>query len=101
MKTKIVSYEWDIEHFDEHGDIWDHHHSDTCPGIPEENDMRLVLVRDVEEFWDGVSQGTIDRQWAYVKDGRLPEFFEDSGQARGAKVPQKFHRELAKYARVG
>lgn len=47
----------------------------------------VVLVRDrFTEDWD-----LIERQWAYVVDGRLPEKFD-----RGTKVPVRLAREWAK-----
>lgn len=87
-----IHYEWDVETFtlDEHEDITDHNHSDACPGIPTEPDQRLVLVRDTWSDADGLT----DRQWAYVVDGVLPEYFEDAYQNRAARVPKRFHAEL-------
>lgn len=55
-------YEWDIEWFDVHGDIIDHHHEDRLADLevpfaaPTEPDefKRIVLVRDTcEEYIDG------------------------------------------------
>ena len=80
-----VQYEWDREWVDEHGDVQDHNHSKkVLPLIAEEGD--LVLVRDVVDEFGSVE----DRQWAYVKDGKLPEEF-----CGGARVPKRFHSELA------
>jgi len=91
---KHTFYEWDIETVDlsdglplhsAYADILDHCHSDDCPGIPEEHDQRLCLVRDHD--FDV-------RSWAYVMDGKLEAWFRDAYGARVAKVPQRFHREL-------
>jgi len=93
--VKRVNYEWDLEQFDpESEDIIDHHHFDECPGLPTEKGLRLVLVRDVyeglsDEF--NCSADLIDRSWAYVERGKLPEFTDN-----GERVPQKFHKELSK-----
>jgi len=90
-------YEWDVETVDEHGDIEDHNHSDEInrhcvdAAIDETGRTRLVLVRD--EF--NKDDELIDRQWAYVVDGTLPEYFEDAYQRPMSKVPQRYHRELA------
>ena len=92
-KENFTAYEWDIELVDkEYGDILDHDHSDKCPGIPTlETEVvfeRLVLVKDVYRQWD-----LSDRSWAYVEDGKLPEYFD--GDSR-SKVPKRFHAELRK-----
>lgn len=92
----MTSYEWDIELLDaETGDILDHDHRDKLADfqIGDEDGSALVLVRDTGNEDDGLQ----DRLWAYVTDGKLPEFFSDSGgRATGYKVPQRFHREVAK-----
>ena len=86
-----VTYEWDIETVDEHGDIQDHHHSDVCFDLikyPLKESERLVLVRDLGNDEDGLQ----DRQWAYVDHTGLPEFFDG-----GAKVPQRLHKEIKRF----
>jgi len=90
MKTR---YEWDLEDADEHGDIHDHSFSDTLAPLWKWREGKaLVLVRD-ETDNDG---GRLERSWAYVKDGNLPEWFEDSGGSPTVKVPKRFHAEFAK-----
>lgn len=107
MSTRIirntVSYEWDLETFDPAtGDILDHHHADKLidlpwPSTPGE---RLVLIRNVGNNYDGIA----DRSWAYVDESRmLPAEFsipDADGIERetGTKVPQRFHREIARNA---
>lgn len=89
-----ITYEWDLEEFDtETGDIIDHNHSDNFPGVPNEPNIRLVLVRDE---WDGLAGDDFDwscelkhRAWCYVDGQTLPEFFDD-----GARVPKRFHRHF-------
>ena len=94
-ETRRVSYEWDLEEVDEYGDIVDHHWCDKCPGLPTEPNLELVLIRDVHRGLAGddfnMSADLEHRSWAYVRDGKLPEFFDD-----GEKVPKRFHAELAK-----
>lgn len=95
-----VKYEWDVETLDEFGDILDHDHRDTfkeaiaaektTQGFSETT--RICLVRDV---WDE-DNGIQDRQWAYLEEGKLPEYFEDTGGQEANRVPQKFHQEVAK-----
>ena len=94
--VRRVVYEWDLETSDEYGDIIDHLHSDKCPGLPTDENVQLVLVRDTGTGWsdnpDHFEQD--DRSWAYVKDGALPVEF-DSGDI----VPKRFHEELKKTTR--
>lgn len=98
-----TSYEWDIEVTDAHGDIVDHIFSDKCPDFAELNRTRislmkknesaiLVLVRNIGEGYksDPLSFHLIERSWAYVKDGKLPEQFDD-----GYVVPKRFHKEIS------
>lgn len=49
----------------------------------------LCLVRSEGEDINGLQ----DRFYAYVKDGQLPEYFENCN----IKVPQKYHNELKAY----
>lgn len=99
MRNDIV-YEWDLESFeivDGLVEIVDHDHADkltremalegTTPG----NMKDLVLVRDTFHPDDGL----IDRQWAYVVDGKLPRRFVTDGYGSpGNIVPSRFAREL-------
>lgn len=89
MRTEL-KYEWGDEVSDEHGDIVDCDFSDT---LKELGDIKgsLVLVRSAGNEVVGVS----DRQWAYVKDGKLPTYFSDSAVETNVMVPKRFHDELA------
>ena len=94
MTTKTF-YEWDIETWVGE-DIEDHHHEDVISRLPSlEANQKLVLVRDTF-----VHESLELRLWAYVVDGKLPEFFSDIGaygyEETGYKVPKRFHAELAK-----
>ena len=90
MATQVC-YEWDIESYNEDFSDCEHEHSDNCPTDVLEENQKLVLVRDV--ICD--VRGVIDRQWAYVVDGRLPESFSYSDEKGNAKpVPKRFHKEL-------
>lgn len=95
-----VNYEWDYETVDpDTGEVVDHDHRDKLRDYtyPLDTYQVLVLVRDDEDS---------GRQWAYVTgDGVLPEFFEvpegdGNYYATNVKVPQRFHKELAVYART-
>ena len=88
-----TTYEWDIETYYDgpDSDIEDHCFFDKLTEMPNRDDFELynelVLVRDVGNEIEGLN----DRAWAYVKDGKLPEFF-----GNGVRVPKRFHTELAK-----
>ena len=100
---KRLRYEWDIEDIDEDSTISDHHHRDKLSEFFElgfADDFaaalkglgcQLVLVRDTVDK----DYGIVFRSWAYVEDGKLPVFSHDGCGRRAAKVPQRFHRELA------
>ena len=92
----MLTYEWDVETVDEYGDIEDHYHSERITidhldaALDKSGRTRLVLVRDDHRH------GGIDRSWAYVEEGKLPDHFKDAYDRNEAKVPQRFHKELAK-----
>lgn len=93
-----VYYEWDVEEVDEHDDITDHNHTTSYAEAKRINDLssdagttsRIVLVRDDDNTRTGC------RSWAYLEDGELPEYFEDAHGVEIAKVPKRFHAEVAK-----
>jgi hypothetical protein len=92
--TTRTAYEWDIEHYDEHGDIIDHDFQDKCPTqpLPEDDSFSIVLVKTIAEGYPNDPQSYLirDRAWAYVNaDDQLAEKFDD-----GSKVPQRFHKEF-------
>lgn len=93
MQTK-VTYDWTLETLDGE-DIIDNDFSDKLTF--DKYDLAgkdLGLVRNEGNEADGIT----DRFWAYVKDGKLPEYFSDSmGTLISIKVPQRFHKELNKY----
>jgi hypothetical protein len=90
-----VVYEWDVETIDLNGDIQDHDHRNTyaevlsvsmrAPPVSGEKHA-IVLVRDDDN----------GRSWAYMENGKLPEYFEDAYQQEVAKVPKRFHAEVAR-----
>jgi hypothetical protein len=93
-----VSYEWDIEELDEHGDIINHNHADKLKDLPDVKGS-LVLVRSLGNEYEGL----VDRQWAYVYDmygdQYLPRFFSDSGgdTTFEIEVPKRFHKEFQRF----
>jgi hypothetical protein len=95
MANKI-DYEWTLEEINEDGDIIDSDFNDKLSNFNKANldGKDLGLVRN--EWSD--ENGLEYRYWAYVKNGKLPETFEDgAGHKISIKVPKKFHKELKQY----
>lgn len=95
-----VDYEWVVEQVtaDEVEDIEDVDHFDSYAEAAARKpyDRCFVRVGVVRDEFDkhGV---LIDRVWAYLTDGKLPEVFEDScGSYTSIKVPKRFHAEVAR-----
>lgn len=95
----MIGYEWIVEEVEETGvenevDVIDVNHWDTYRQAVQRADMlraegkqvQIGLTRDSGDETDGLQ----DRQWAYLEDGRLPPQFDG-----GARVPQRFHAEVA------
>lgn len=93
MTAKIL-YEWCYETLDD-GDIVGNDFEDNLSSFNEARKTdTLCLVRNEGDEINGVE----DRFWAYVKDGKLPEYFEDGGgYETSIRVPQRFHKELKQY----
>ena len=107
MKTKTM-YEWGrelLENYQAHEtplneagqDIIETLFDDKLKDIPSHDfamdfyncdDTALVLIRDT---FNAIDEDLVDRQWAYVQDGKLPEFFDG-----GSRVPKRFHAEINK-----
>lgn len=94
MNTK-VSYEWSVETLcEDMEDIIDSWFSDVFPVEPLEQNQRICLVRNEGNEMKGIT----DRYWAYLINGKLPEYFEDGQSLQtNIKVPVKYHNELNKY----
>ncbi|MHA1962820.1 MAG: hypothetical protein ACW99U_21735 [Candidatus Thorarchaeota archaeon] len=81
-------YQWAIEETDEYGDVIDtEFHDGTFPGFPASPDYHVVLIRDQYKPHSGE---LTDRGWAYVRDGKLPTWFDS-----GHNVPKRFHKQVA------
>lgn len=87
MPNKVI-YEWAVETVDEFGDIENSSFYDTIEEVPTlEDNQRLCLVRNEGNDVEGLTL----RLWAYVVDGKLPEYFSDSNDCEVAyKVPKKY-----------
>jgi len=91
-----VKYEWTIEELED-GEVID---SDFRDKLLEFNfshfttDIYLGLVRNEGNDIDGLT----NRLWAYVKDGKLPDYFQDAYlQNTSIKIPARFYKELQDY----
>lgn len=89
-----VKYEWTLETIED-GDIVDSDFSDTLSfdkGLLHGNDVGLVRNEGNE------ISGVVSRLWAYVKDGKLPEYFSDAnGNETDYKIPVAYKLECGKY----
>jgi hypothetical protein len=100
-----VIYEWDCElqttvDSEEHevGEVLDHRFKASYQSakdfidttVPDEGcKFVAVLVRTDDD----------KRAWAYVEDGKLPEYFLDAYDSEYRRVPKAFHAEVAKAER--
>ena len=88
---KQVFYEWDWETVED-GDVVNHNFADKLSEFHDcDKSDELVLVRD-----DFTDRG-LDRTWAYVKDDKLPEYFQDAYQRDETRVPKRFYKEFESY----
>lgn len=94
-----VIYEWDIETvdlcLDNDPDILEHYFAEKLREFNPDDfapNRRLVLVRDELDC----AGSTVDRGWAYVSSGKLPEYFSDAYDVtlRYLRVPKRSHKEL-------
>lgn len=98
----MIVYEWDVEEVSalatddyEKGEVIEHWHqssfldalkfSRTTP--PEGSEYVIVLVRDDDN----------GRAWAYLEDGKLPDYALDAADNKCGKIPVRFHKEVAKH----
>jgi hypothetical protein len=88
MMTATI--EWLIEEIDEHDDIVNVNHAETyaqavqfANGVSK---VRIGLVRDLPRLGG--------RSWAYIVDGKLPEYFTDAYDDNTARVPLKYHNAV-------
>ena len=94
MSKITTAYEWTWETTDAHGDITDCGYTATLTECRQESpagaECALVRRRGNDD------EGEVERGYAYCQPSPtgtglvLPQFFDD-----GAKVPQKFHAEIA------
>lgn len=92
MPRLQISYEWTVEVMQD-GDIVDSSFYDNFADIPADdftnNDIGLVRNEGNE------MQGVVNRYWAYLKDGKLPEYFTNElGESVNIKIPAKYHAEI-------
>ena len=85
MKNEVY-YEWSAEQISRDGDIIDCTFAPSLISLALFKHYQLCLLRRKGNDIDG----EIDRLYAYVKDNRLPDYFEDSDII----VPGRFKKEL-------
>lgn len=92
-----VHYEWDAE-LVEGDDIIDHNHGDTYAAV------RMQVARERASLGAGqrfaivlIRDSNSGRAWAYMEGDTLPAYFEDAYGREVARVPQRFHAEVAKF----
>lgn len=90
----MIRYEWVIETIDEHEDIIDVDHANIFAQANKKADLsraegKTIEVALVRDRINDVDEDLDDRQWAYLKDGKLPERFDG-----GAAVPKKYAQEV-------
>jgi hypothetical protein len=84
-----ATIEWLLEEVDGDEIVNVHHAESYAQAVSwQENDTEynVGLVRDLPRG---------GRSWAYIEDGKLPEYFTDAYGEETAKVPAKYHREIA------
>lgn len=84
---KTMTYEW-IEEELKDGEIVDVMHLDGAPVISDDDDTDWALVCD---DWEKDV-----KSWAYVKNGKLPEFFLNAFNDPVKKVPTRYINEFNK-----
>jgi hypothetical protein len=96
-----ITYEWIVETLDtepvDDPDIIEVDHFDLYKYAAEfsaaHQPSRVALVREVGND----DEGLIERMWAYVRDGGLPEHFEFATDlVVELRVPKRFHDEIAR-----
>ena len=97
----FVVYEWAIytdcteiqeedgsTSIDYDGDVNFH---DTYAGVADRGEPDEINVIELQRsHWSQEDRDLIERYYAVVKDGKLPEFFKGTQ----IRIPQKFHKEL-------
>jgi len=100
MSKMEVIIEWLLEELEDgepDADIYDTRCGDSYAEVKAwasdlDRPYRIGLVRDKGND----EEGLVDRQWAYIEDGKLPERFDwGGGEDGGAKVPARYHKEIA------
>ncbi len=93
-----MNYEWDVEliiTYDENtNDVEEHYFQDTYADCLKQAAEPLEDGYSYEIVLVATSDDGDERWWAYIEDGKLPEFFEDAYQRKMRKIPQRFHEEV-------
>jgi len=93
----MIRYEWTVELL-EGEDIVDLYFGDTLKEVLRQaGDTPVGCTKHIGVVRDRYDSGEdlVCRSWAYMEDGKLPERFEDAMCVEVAKVPARFHKEVA------
>ena len=90
VKNKVW-YEWSWEQLDDHGDIDNQDFNESLSELMKQMQGEKVDICLIRHLGNEVT-GEADRQYVYVKDGILPQRFDDL-----KIVPQRYHNELRQY----
>lgn len=98
-----VRYEWDcelqaVETPDQECEVIDHRFYSFYSSYKRIKEYIEATTPDEGFKFVAVLVRTDDdhRAWAYVEDGKLPEFFLDAYNSEYRRVPKMFHVEVAK-----
>jgi hypothetical protein len=90
MSYKV--YEWCVEVVDEDGDIIESYFEESLSRLDASTGRLVLVLRIMDKI-----NGELDRLYAYVVDGKLPERFSDTlDEQTDYKVPDRFRKELLK-----
>jgi len=84
-----TTYEWVLEVLED-GDVVDATYADRLASLqPVSGEWAIALVRQTYCTIDG---DLLDKQYAYLQNGILPKYFEDTC----IRVPKKYYAEAAR-----
>lgn len=100
----IIRYEWTVEVIRDYGDgVEDIIESDFFDTFAKAKQNSLINCNPVHEYvqiglvrqvFDSVDT-LLSTSWAYITDGKLPEYLTDSSNRQIRKIPIRFHKEIA------
>jgi hypothetical protein len=99
MMISKVDWEWVVEHVDEHGDIQDCEYWDKLDDAkrdaasgPRDGCVKVDMGLSCSIWYD---DGFMERGYAYIENGTLPENATDSHGRYVRKVPKRLASQLS------